>query len=202
VWGGVAAAAGLALLAAALAGPLGSRGGDGAAIGSARLVTPGAAGAPAARGAAAPPASVAVLPFVYIGEDTTQSYLAASAGNAVAGALTRVRGLRVSSRTAATALQQRLALGDTSAVPVRALIEGVVEREGSRVRLSVRLVDPRDGFMLWADRFEGDASNRFAMEDQVAAAMEARLREHFGLAAAGAPPGPPPPPRPPVAPAR
>jgi serine/threonine-protein kinase len=80
VWGGVAAAAGLALLAAALAGPLGSRGGDGAAIGSARLVTPGAAGAPAARGAAAPPASVAVLPFVYIGEDTTQSYLAASAG--------------------------------------------------------------------------------------------------------------------------
>jgi serine/threonine-protein kinase len=93
-----------------------------------------------------------------------------------------VPGLRVSSRTAAVALQQRLAMGDTSSVPVRALVEGVLEREGRRLRLSVRLVDARDGFMLWADRFEGDTGNLFAMQDVVAAAMEARLRDHFALA--------------------
>jgi serine/threonine-protein kinase len=108
--------------------------------------------------------------------------MAASAANAVAGALGRVPGLRVSSRTAAVALQQRLAMGDTSSVPVRALVEGVLEREGRRLRLSVRLVDARDGFMLWADRFEGDTGNLFAMQDVVAAAMEARLRDHFALA--------------------
>lgn len=145
---------------------------------------------PAAAVAALPP-SVAVLPFVYVGEDSTQTFMATSASNSVAGALARVAGLRVASPDAARAVQRRLAVGDTAGLPVRSLVEGVLEREGRRLRLSVRLVDARDGFMLWADQFEGDTSALFAMEDQVAAAMQTRLREHFGLAAATSPNGMP-----------
>ncbi|MFO0093222.1 MAG: hypothetical protein ACK54K_02845, partial [Gemmatimonadaceae bacterium] len=68
-------------------------------------------------------------------------------------------------------------------VPVRSLVEGVVEVEGNRVRLTVRLVDARDGFTLFADRMEGTKDNLFAMEDDVAGAMRELLRSHFGLAA-------------------
>jgi serine/threonine-protein kinase len=75
-------------------------------------------------------------------------------------------------------------------MPVRTLVEGVVEVQGERVRLTVRLVDARDGFTLFADRMEGTKDNLFAMEDDVAGAMRELLRSHFGLAAS--PSGTPP----------
>ena len=68
-------------------------------------------------------------------------------------------------------------------MPVRTLVEGVVEVQGERVRLTVRLVDARDGFTLFADRIEGTKNDLFAMEDDVAGAMRELLRSHFGLAA-------------------
>ncbi len=161
------------------------------------------AGAPAATLAATPPTaatttgsgradaraaslgpSVVVLPFVYLGDDSTRAFMASAVTDAMTHALARLPGLRVASRGAARAMQLRLALGDTAALSVRTLVEGVVEQEGATVRLSVRLVDARDGFTLWADRFEGKAGGLFAMEDAASAAMQARMREHFGLRAA------------------
>ena len=83
--------------------------------------------------------SVAVLPFVYLGSDTTQAYAANAIADAITNALALERGLRVSSRSAAEVLQRRIASGDTTRIPVRTLVEGVVEVEGTRVRLTVRL---------------------------------------------------------------
>ncbi len=127
--------------------------------------------------------SVAVLPFVYLSADTSQAYAATAIADAITDALARENGLKVSSRSAAEALQRRIAAGDTSRMPVRTLVEGVVELQGERVRLTVRLVDARDGFTLFADRIEGSKDNLFAMEDDVAGAMRELLRSHFGLAA-------------------
>jgi eukaryotic-like serine/threonine-protein kinase len=125
--------------------------------------------------------SVAVLPFVYLGSDSTQAFLARAIADAVTDGLARLPSLRVSSRSAAEALQQRLVSGDTSTVAVRTFVEGVVEEERGIVRLSVRLVNATDGFTLFADRVEGRRSNLFALEDEVAAAMRDRLTSHFGL---------------------
>jgi serine/threonine-protein kinase len=145
----------------------------------------GEAARPAAAAAAAGP-SVVVLPFVYLGDDSTRAFMASAVTDAMTDALARVAGLRVASRATSRAVQQRLALGDTASLRVRTLVEGVVEQEGAAVRLSVRLVDAGDGFTLWADRFEGKAGSLFAMEDAVGAELQQRLREHFGLPAPGA----------------
>lgn len=125
--------------------------------------------------------TVAVLPFVYLGSDSTQAFLARAIADAVTDGLARVPGLRVSSRSAAEALQQRLVSGDTARLAVRTLVEGVVEEERGVVRLSVRLVNAADGFTLYADRVEGRRSSLFALEDAVASAMRERLSTHFGL---------------------
>jgi TolB-like protein len=125
--------------------------------------------------------SVAVLPFVYLGEDSAQTFLARAIADAVTDGLARVPGLRVSSRSAAEALQRRLVSGDTSRLSVRTFVEGVVEQERGLVRLSVRLIDARDGFTLFADRVEGARANLFALEDEIATAMRDRLMAHFGL---------------------
>ncbi len=125
--------------------------------------------------------SVAVLPFVYLGADTTQQFMAQAIADAITDGLARVTGLRVASRSRGEALQRRLIAGDTAGFPVQTVVEGVVEQEGDVVRLTVRLVNAADGFTLYADRIEGERSNLFALEDEIAAAMRERLAVHFGL---------------------
>ena len=125
--------------------------------------------------------SVAVMPFVYLGADSTQKFLAQAIGDAVTDGLARVAGLRVSSRSSAEALQRRLVSDDTARFPVRTIVEGVVEQEGTTVRLTVRLVNAANGFTLFADRIEGERANLFALEDAIASAMRERLASHFAL---------------------
>ncbi|QJR36083.1 protein kinase domain-containing protein [Gemmatimonas groenlandica] len=125
--------------------------------------------------------SVAVLPFVYLSADSSQAFAAQAIADAITDALSREKGLRVISRSAADALQKRIAAGDTTRLPVRTLVEGVVETEGDKFRLTVRLVNAADGFTLYADRLEGMKGNLFAMEDEVAGAMRELLRSHFSL---------------------
>jgi serine/threonine-protein kinase len=138
------------------------------------------AGAPPAIADTSP--SVAVLPFVYLGAEASQAYTAQAIGDAIADGLTRERGLRVHSRTASQELQRRMAAGDSARLPVRTFVEGVVETEGDRIRLTVRLVNAADGFTIYADRVEGERGKLFAMEDAVALAMRELLRSHFNLA--------------------
>ena len=132
--------------------------------------------------AAALPPSVAVLPFVYLGPDSTQEWTARAVADAITNGVVGMPGLRVASRSASDQLQRRLALGDRAAMTVSTLVEGVVEQEGNRVRLSVRLVDAADGFTLFADQYEGDASRLFEMEDRIVAAIREMLRQHFDMA--------------------
>jgi len=129
--------------------------------------------------------SVAVLPFVYLSADSSQAFAAQAIADAITDALSRETGLRVISRSAAEALQKRIAAGDTTRLPVRTLVEGVVETEGDKFRLTVRLVNAADGFTLYADRLEGMKGNLFAMEDEVASAMRELLRAHFSLPGTG-----------------
>ncbi len=162
-----------AMLVAALAWIAGSR--DGAAGETSRLAV-----RPAMTALDTSP-SVAVLPFVYLSADSSQAFAATAIADAITDALSREPGLRVSSRSAADALQKRIAAGDTARLPVRTLVEGVVEAEGDKLRLTVRLVNAADGFTLYADRLEGVKGGLFDMEDEVASAMRDLLRSHFSL---------------------
>jgi eukaryotic-like serine/threonine-protein kinase len=127
------------------------------------------------------PGSVAVLPLV--GLDSADAALANTMTEEITSALGRLEGVQVASRTAA-ASALRVAVGPqdiAGRLRVATVVEGTVQREGNRVRVTARLVNAGDGFMLWADVYEADARNVFAMQDSIARAIGRALGERLGV---------------------
>ena len=129
--------------------------------------------------AAATP-SIAVLPFVELGSDSTG--LAASAvATELTSSLARDDRIRVASGNTALALQRRLALGQSVADAVTLYVEGVVQREANRVRVDARMVNAADGFMVWAESYEGDATQLLALRREIGAAVVDAVQQQLGL---------------------
>ena len=124
--------------------------------------------------------SIAVLPFVELGADSTG--LAASAvATELTSALARDGRVRVASGNSAVALQKRLALGQSVANSVTLYVEGVVQREANRVRVDARMVNAADGFMVWAQSYEGDATQLLALRREIGEAITEAVHAQLGL---------------------
>jgi adenylate cyclase len=121
-----------------------------------------------------------VLPFVQLGSDSTG--LAASAvATELTSALARDGRVRVASGNTALALQKRLALGQSVADQVTLYVEGVVQREANRVRVDARMVNAADGFMVWAQSYEGDATQLLALRREIGDAVTEAVASQLGL---------------------
>ena len=134
-------------------------------------------GRPTPSVAAADARSIAVLPLVSLSADSSDAYLADGITDELIGALSRVSGFRVTSRTAAQAARAGgAAPADiAAALNVAHLLEGTVQRQGSRVRVTTRLVNAVDGFTVWSDVFDEDNKDLFAIQDAVAKDVVAAL---------------------------
>ena len=142
--------------------------------------------AAAAPSAAAPARnSVAVLPFVNIGRDSTDAYLADGITAELTAALGRLPGVRVASPSAVGALKQRPASLDSLGrlLRVALLLEGTMQREGNRLRVTVRLVNAADGFMLWSDVREHAITDVFTVQNEIARAFADALGAELSEAA-------------------
>jgi serine/threonine-protein kinase len=141
---------------------------------------------PVLAGAAAAPVAtvsrVVVLPLVSIGGDSANSYLADGITNELASALSRVPGVQVVSPSRAAAL---LAAGRSPSDIGRELgvtrqLEGTVQREGKRLRVTARLVDVRDGTMTWSDMYERDVTDLLSVQDELTRVITLAVREAIG----------------------
>jgi TolB-like protein len=133
----------------------------------------------AALTAAAPGKSVAVLPLVNAGGDTADAYFAAGMTDEVTGALARVAGLRVASRSAASLIDTRRPIDVRDAgrrLNVGAVLVGRVRRQGTQLRLAVELVNVADGGQLWSETYARDGRDAFRVQDEVARAIASALR--------------------------
>ena len=129
----------------------------------------GARGSPARREVA----SIAVLPFVDLSREGDQQYFADGIAEELIHALARVDGLRVAARSSAFAFggapQDVRTVG--ARLGVGTVLEGSVRRAGSRLRISVQLVEAETGYHVWSDRFEREISDIFAIQDEIAEAI-------------------------------
>jgi serine/threonine-protein kinase len=130
------------------------------------LLSPAAASAPAAPSAA----SIVVLPLVSIGTDSGNAYLADGITNELATALSRVPGVRVVSPSRAASL---LASGKSptevgKALNVSQQLEGTVQRQGKRLRVTARLVGVSDGVMHWSDMYERNVTDLLTVQQELA----------------------------------
>lgn len=159
-------AAGLALVAIVGAGYATSRTNPGRSVG--------------VRAAAAmmPLGEIAVVPFVDLGSDAADSSVAIGITNAVADNLTRSAHLKVISPTASAVLVRDIRAGTTtvSKSPPKLLLEGTVQREGSKLRVTARLSNASDGVMRWADVYDRDGRDLFKVTDDIAAAIVASIK--------------------------
>ncbi|MDQ6831695.1 MAG: FlgO family outer membrane protein, partial [Gemmatimonadota bacterium] len=132
--------------------------------------------APAAAAASVAP-SIAVLPLVNLGRDSADQYFADGMSEEITSKLAKVRGLRVASRTAAISVRGKAAsVGEIGKMlNVATLLEGTMQRDKNRLRITARLVNVADGFTLWSDVYERDPKDIFSVQDEISQAIVVAL---------------------------
>lgn len=134
--------------------------------------------------AASPPAlSIAVLPFANMSGDAEQEYFADGISEDIITALSKLSQLFVIARNSSFTFKgrnvnvQEVGRG----LGVRYVLEGSVRKSGSRVRITAQLIDATSGGHLWAERFDRDLTDIFAVQDdvtqQIVDALALNLRE-------------------------
>ncbi len=127
-----------------------------------------------------PPAhlSIVVLPFVNLSGDPQQDYFADGITDNLTIELSRIRNSFVIAHNTAYTYRGKTidARQIGSELGVRYVLEGAVQRDGNRVRVTVQLVDTANSAELWADRFEEDITGLFKLQD----AIVARLANSLG----------------------
>ena len=117
----------------------------------------------------APRLSIVVLPFANLSDDPEQQYFADGITGDLTTDLSRIPDMLVISRN--TAFTYRNKPADTKQIGrelgVRYVLEGDVQRSGSRVRVTAQLIDAESDTHLWAERFDGDAGDLFALQDEI-----------------------------------
>ena len=113
--------------------------------------------------------SIAVLPFTNLSGEAEQEYFADGMAEEITTALARFKSLFVIARNSAFTYKGRAVdirqIGRE--LGVRYVLEGSVRRGGNQIRITGQLIDATTGAHIWADRFDGDLSDVFALQDQM-----------------------------------
>jgi serine/threonine protein kinase/Tfp pilus assembly protein PilF len=122
--------------------------------------------------------SIAVLPFENISPNKDDAYFADGVQDEILNNLAKIAQLKVISRT--SVMQYRAdAKRDlreiANALGVANVLEGTVRRDGNHVRVSTELVDARKDTTIWADSYDRDLTDIFAIQSEVAQTIAAKL---------------------------
>jgi adenylate cyclase len=131
--------------------------------------------------------SLAVLPFANMSGDPEQEYFADGISEDIITGLSKLRWFFVIARNSSFAYKGKTADVKRAAreLGVRCVLEGSVRKSGNRVRITAQLIDAATGNHIWADHYDGNLTDIFALQDEitekVVAAIEPRLLEAEGI---------------------
>ncbi|HEX4667935.1 MAG TPA: FlgO family outer membrane protein, partial [Chthoniobacterales bacterium] len=138
---------------------------------------------------AVPEKSIAVLPFENLSDDRENAFFADGVHDDILSSLARIADLKVISRTSVqqyrTGARNLREIGE--ALGVAHVVEGTVRRSGNRVRVNAQLINARTDAHIWAETFDRELTDLFAIQtelaERIAGALEANLspREMAGL---------------------
>jgi adenylate cyclase len=139
--------------------------------------------------------SIAVLPFASLSRDQDQDFFAEGVTEDIITALSRLRWLFVIARNSTLAYRSRSA--DVRQVArdlgVRYVLEGSVRTAAGRIRITGQLIDAESGKQIWAEKYDRDLQDIFAVQDEITehviAAIEPHLYAEEGFRAENKPPG-------------
>ena len=122
--------------------------------------------------------SIVVLPFTNLSNDPAQDYFADGVTENLTTELSRLHNSFVIARNTAFTFKGKNV--DAKAIGkelgVRYVLEGSVQRDGTRVRVNAQLIDAESGAHVWADRFEDDVVDLFKLQDEVVVRLARALQ--------------------------
>lgn len=128
--------------------------------------------------------AVAVLPFSNLSADPDQEYFSDGVTADLIARLSKHRWIDVVARNTSFGYKGRAAdvreVGAT--LQVDYVVEGSVRRAGNRVRVSVQLADTRSGHSKWAEHYDRELADIFALQDEITEMIAARLEPEIGFA--------------------
>jgi TolB-like protein/class 3 adenylate cyclase/Flp pilus assembly protein TadD len=128
---------------------------------------------------AIPDKSIAVLPFENLSDDKQNAYFADGVQDEILTNLAKVADLKVISRTSVMQYKnsiQRNLREVGKALGVAHILEGTVQRAGGRVRVSAQLIDARTDGHLWAESYDREIADVFAIENELAEQIVSQLK--------------------------
>ena len=137
----------------------------------------------------APRLSIVVLPFANLSNDPEQEYFADGITDDLTTDVARIQGSLVIARNTAFTYKGKPVdskqLGRE--LGVRYVLEGSVQRSGNQVRINTQLVDAETGGHLWAERFDRDIGNLFALQNEITSRIARALQLQLPIAEARRP---------------
>ena len=137
----------------------------------------------------APRLSIVVLPFPNLGNDPDQQYFADGITEDLTTDLSRIPGMFVISRNSAFTYRNKPV--ETRQIGrelgVRYVLEGSVQRSGNQVRVNAQLIDAETGAHLWAERFDRDIGDLFALQSEITSRIAIALNLELVRAEAARP---------------
>jgi len=137
----------------------------------------------------APRLSIVVLPFTNRSNDPQQEYFADGITEDLTTDVARIQGSMVIARN--TAFTYKGKAVDAKQIGrelgVRYVLEGSVQRAGNQVRINAQLVDTETGAQIWGDRFDRDAADLFALQNEITARIARALQSQLAIAEARRP---------------
>jgi TolB-like protein len=137
----------------------------------------------------APRLSIVVLPFTNLGDDREQQYFADGITEDLTTDLSRLANMFVISRN--TAFTYRNKPIDTKQIGrelgVRYVLEGSIRRSGNQLRVNAQLIDAATDAHLWAERFDSDTVDLFALQNEITSRLANSLGVELIAAAAAQP---------------
>jgi serine/threonine protein kinase/Tfp pilus assembly protein PilF len=121
--------------------------------------------------------SIAVLPFADLSREKDQDYFCEGIAEEILIALSGVGGLQVASRSSSFRFgKAEVDVREIGArLGVGALLHGSVRRAGDRLRITAELADTRSGFRIWAERYDREMRDVFAIQDEIAQSIARAL---------------------------
>ena len=158
------------------------------------FLRPGAVKPPVPIPSTVPEKSIAVLPFDNLSADNDNAFFTDGVQDEILTALAKIADLKIISRTSVMQYKSgvpRNLREIASQLSVANVVEGTVQRAGNTVRVTVQLINARTNTHLWADHFDRDLSDIFAIQSEIAQTIADQLRARLSpreKAALNAPP--------------
>lgn len=127
---------------------------------------------------APPPRSIAVLPFINMSADEDNEFFSDGITEEILNALTRVRELRIASRTSSFAFKgKELDIREIAGkLNVAHILEGSVRKARKHLRITAQLINAQDGYHLWSETFDRELEDVFRIQDEIARSIVDALK--------------------------